>query len=135
METKERLKKIKENIVLGSDKIYNVSSYEHPATFPEDCTPVSLKSFIEGLQIKIISLNSEELVVDIIGIDAPLANALRRIMIAEVPTMAIEKVTIYQNTSIIADEVLAHRLGLIPILADPNDFIYKDGNFRILNLE
>ena len=46
-------------------------------------------------------------------------------MIAEVPTMAIETVIVNQNTSIIPDEVLAHRLGLIPILADANDFIEK----------
>jgi len=39
--------------------------------------------------------------------------------------MAIHKVYIYQNTSIIADEVLAHRLGLIPILADPRLFVEK----------
>jgi DNA-directed RNA polymerase I and III subunit RPAC1 len=32
--------------------------------------------------------------------------------------MAIEKVILYQNTSIIQDEVLAHRLGLIPLKAD-----------------
>ena len=59
------------------------------------------------------------------GIEAPLANALRRIMISEVPTMAIEDVDLYQNTSVIPDEVLAHRLGLIPIKANPNDFKYK----------
>ena len=82
-----------------------------------------------------MSCNSEELIVDVSGIDVPLANALRRIMIAEVPTMAIEKVIIYQNTSIIPDEVLAHRLGLIPILADPNFFIYKDGNCSFHLLE
>ena len=127
MESKDRLKTIKEQVILGPDKVSNVSYFEHPATFPEDMTPLSLKSFIENLQIHIIQSTPEELVVDIIGIDAPLANALRRIMISEVPTMAIEKVTIYQNTSIIADEVLAHRLGLIPILADPSDFVYKDG--------
>lgn len=39
--------------------------------------------------------------------------------------MAIEKVFIYNNTSIIQDEVLAHRLGLIPIYADPREFDYK----------
>ena len=39
--------------------------------------------------------------------------------------MAIEKVHIYNNTSIIQDEVLAHRLGLIPINADPRLFEYK----------
>lgn len=39
-------------------------------------------------------------------------------MISEVPTLAIEDVFIYQNTSIIQDEVFAHRLGLIPLCAD-----------------
>lgn len=130
MENKERLKKMKEQILLGTEKISNVSSFEHPATFPDEVTPVSIKSFIENLQIHILQSTPEELVVDIIGIDAPLANALRRIMMAEVPTMAIEMVTIFQNTSIIADEVLAHRLGLIPILADPLDFVRKDGTAR-----
>ena len=41
--------------------------------------------------------------------------------------MAIEKVHIYQNTSLIPDEVLAHRLGLIPIKADPRNFVEKHG--------
>ncbi|XP_065918327.1 DNA-directed RNA polymerases I and III subunit RPAC1-like isoform X2 [Dysidea avara] len=57
-----------------------------------------------------------------IGVDASISNAIRRILLAEVPTMAIEKVFMYDNTSIIQDEVLAHRLGLIPILADPREF-------------
>lgn len=39
--------------------------------------------------------------------------------------MAIEKVFIYNNTSIVQDEVLAHRLGLIPIKADPRLFEYR----------
>lgn len=39
--------------------------------------------------------------------------------------MAIEIANIYQNTSIIPDEVLSHRLGLIPIFADANEFQYK----------
>ena len=45
------------------------------------------------------------------GIDPPLVNAFRRILIAEVPTVAISRVTIHQNTSVIHDENLAHRLG------------------------
>lgn len=52
----------------------------------------------------------------------------------QVPTMAIEKVLIANNTSIVQDEVLAHRLGLVPILVDPRLFEYKSGLISILNL-
>lgn len=62
---------------------------------------------------------------DMIGVHPGIANAFRRIMLSEVPSMAIEKVLIYNNTSIIQDEVLAHRLGLIPLKADPRLFEYK----------
>ncbi len=55
-----------------------------------------------------------------------MANALRRIMISEIPTMAIEKVELWQNTSVIPDENLAHRVGLCPIMVDPNLFEDKD---------
>lgn len=51
----------------------------------------------------------------LIGIDTAVANAFRRILLSEIPTLAIEDVFIYQNTSVIQDEVLAHRLGLIPL--------------------
>ena len=81
--------------------------------------------FSKLTNIEIKSKTKEEIVFDITGIDPTLVNTLRRIMIAEVPTMAIETVIINQNTSIIPDEVLAHRLGLIPILADANDFEEK----------
>jgi DNA-directed RNA polymerase I and III subunit RPAC1 len=43
----------------------------------------------------------------------------------KVPTVAIEKVYVANNTSVIQDEVLAHRLGLVPIKADPCLFDYK----------
>ncbi|WXG42850.1 MAG: DNA-directed RNA polymerase subunit D [Promethearchaeati archaeon SRVP18_Atabeyarchaeia-1] len=49
------------------------------------------------------------------GIRASFANALRRIMISEVPTLAIQDVIIVENTSPMYDEILAHRLGSIPI--------------------
>ena len=47
-------------------------------------------------------------------------------LLFQVPTMAVEKVFIYNNTSIIQDEILAHRLGLIPIKADPRLFEYRN---------
>lgn len=85
----------------------------------------SVDAFVKGLSITIQSKTEEEIIFDIVGIDAPIANALRRILIAEIPTMAIETVNIYNNTSILQDEVLAHRLGLVPIMADPRLFWYK----------
>lgn len=56
---------------------------------------------------------------DLIHIDAPIVNAFRRILISEIPTVAIEKVHVYNNTTLFQDEFLAHRLGLIPIKVDP----------------
>ena len=52
------------------------------------------------------------------GVSTSFANMLRRAMISEVPTLAIEDVRIYDNTSVIFDEMLTHRLGLIPLRTD-----------------
>ena len=60
-----------------------------------------------------------------VGVDPALANALRRITIAEVATVAIETVYVWNNTSIVQDEVLAQRLGLIPLAIDPNKLDFK----------
>lgn len=84
-----------------------------------------LANFFKNFQVKINSLDDEAIEFDMIGIDAAIANAFRRILIAEVPTMAIEKVFIANNTSVIQDEVLSHRLGLIPLNVDPRLFEYK----------
>lgn len=52
------------------------------------------------------------------GVSISFANMFRRAMISEVPTLAIEDVRIYDNTSVLFDEMLAHRLGLIPLRTD-----------------
>jgi DNA-directed RNA polymerase I and III subunit RPAC1 len=59
------------------------------------------------------------------SIDASISNALRRIIIAEIPTMAFHKVLLYQNTSVLPDELLVHRIGLLPLSVDSKLFEYR----------
>lgn len=63
-----------------------------------------------------VTLATPELVkFELTDTDVSVANALRRIMLAEVPTMAIEIVNVIENQTVIFDEFLAHRMGLLPL--------------------
>ena len=92
----------------GCDEEFNPEKFEESFT-------VEIQSYTKGRDLEI----------DLIGLAPAIANAYRRIMIAEVPTMAIEHCFIRQNTSVLQDEMLAHRLGMVPIRVDPTKFDFK----------
>jgi DNA-directed RNA polymerase subunit D len=71
------------------------------------------------MKVKVVKQKDNRIEFNVSGIKENQANALRRIIISEVPVMAIEKVIFYDNSSAMDDEVLAHRLGLIPLKTDP----------------
>ena len=85
----------------------------------------TMESFRDAFSLEVTAMDDEKVEFEMKGISPAIANAFRRILISEVPTMAIEKVFVVNNTSIIQDEVFAHRLGLVPIRADPRMFEYK----------
>ncbi len=70
------------------------------------------------MDIDVKSKDEQNIVLVIDGVDVPFMNAIRRICMVEVPTIAVEDVQIYKNDSRIFDEVLSHRLGLIPLKTD-----------------
>ncbi|MEJ2294076.1 MAG: DNA-directed RNA polymerase subunit D, partial [Candidatus Lokiarchaeota archaeon] len=57
------------------------------------------------------------------GASIEMVNALRRIILTEVPVMAIDEVIVLKNDSPLYDEIIAHRLGLIPLKTDLS--VYK----------
>src|SRR3989338_8883415 len=72
------------------------------------------------MELRVLSNNKDEGKLSFIIKDTTpaFANTLRRIMIEEVPVMAIEEVEFRKNNSILYDEMIAHRLGLLPLSTD-----------------
>jgi DNA-directed RNA polymerase subunit D len=72
--------------------------------------------------LEVISKNSQKISVKLKGVPMQYANALRRICLNGVTIFAIDTVDIIENSSVLPDEGLAHRLGLIPITTDLSRF-------------
>ncbi|KAK9467357.1 DNA-directed RNA polymerase [Lipomyces arxii] len=68
-----------------------------------------------GPQVTIRQANDDSVDMVLSNVDLSLANSVRRVMLAEIPTIAIDLVEIEINTSVLADEFISHRLGLIPL--------------------
>ncbi|MFB6283307.1 MAG: DNA-directed RNA polymerase subunit D [Halobacteria archaeon] len=74
------------------------------------------------MDVEIVDIDEKEAKFIVEGISPAFANGLRRTIVGGVPTMTIDKVDIYENTSVMFDEVLTLRLGLVPISTDLDEF-------------
>ena len=72
-------------------------------------------------KIKILKSEQDSIEFQLYNADLSFANSLRRIIISEVPTMAIDMVQVTENTSPLFDEFVVHRLGLVPLKSDDID--------------
>ncbi len=84
---------------------------------------MDFEDFVQDLSsLEVIKKDSKKISIKLKGVPIQYANALRRICLNGVPIFAIDTVDIIENSSVLPDEGLAHRLGLIPITTDLSRF-------------
>ncbi|KAL7629596.1 DNA-directed RNA polymerase core subunit rpc40 [Parahypoxylon ruwenzoriense] len=109
-------KELAERNIVGINKetVTNTVSNDYPENYANEEHAWDKEEFRRNFKVQWHENQQYESQFSLVGVDASIANAFRRILIAEIPTLAIDIVYVNNNTSVIQDEVLAHRLGLIP---------------------
>jgi len=78
---------------------------------------------LTSASIEVLENVNDKVVIRFINAPRQYVNAIRRLSINEVPTLAIDDVVILENSSVMHDEAVAHRLGLIPLRTDLHRFV------------
>ena len=84
------------------------------------------------MSLQIINQGEQKISVKLQGMPLQYANAIRRICLNGVPIFAIDTVDILENSSILADEGIAHRLGLIPLKTELSAIETSSDSDRIM---
>ena len=82
-----------------------------------------MSEVLASASVEVVEKSNERIVVRFNNIPRQYVNSLRRLAISEVPTLSIDDVVILENSSVMHDEAVAHRLGLIPLRTDPGRFV------------
>ncbi|CAB4252081.1 similar to Saccharomyces cerevisiae YPR110C RPC40 RNA polymerase subunit AC40, common to RNA polymerase I and III [Maudiozyma barnettii] len=115
------------NIVnIEYNRVTNTTSTDFPGFSQDGDNAWDVQKFKNTFDINISSIDERDANFDLVHVDTSIANAFRRIMISEVPSVAAEYVYFMNNTSVIQDEVLAHRIGLVPLRVDPDMLTWVD---------
>ncbi|GBC70816.1 hypothetical protein HRbin02_00587 [Candidatus Calditenuaceae archaeon HR02] len=77
-------------------------------------------------QVRIAGEGENWLRLELVSVPLSMGNAIRRLIINEVPTMAVEEALVIENTSILTNEVLTHRISLIPFVTDLDNYVLPE---------
>lgn len=78
------------------------------------------------MKTKIVSLNEDTIRFLVKGVGVAFANSLRRTMVAEVPIMTVDDIFYFDNSSLVPDEVLAHRIGFVPLKTNLESYVLPE---------
>lgn len=78
------------------------------------------------MDLKLIRKDKDKASFTLTGINPAVANAIRRYILEAVPTLAVEEVEISRNDSALYDEMLALRLGLVPLTTDLKSYNLRE---------
>ena len=75
------------------------------------------------MKVEVLSVDEDRVRFLLGGVDVAFANALRRTMLMDVPCMVIDDIFFFDNSSVVADENLAHRIGFVPLRTDLDRYV------------
>jgi len=85
------------------------------------------------VEVKVLQESESAVKILLKDTNAAFVNAIRRQMMAGTPILAVEDVHFYENNGAMHDEMLAHRLAMVPLRMDSKK--YKEGDMVKLVLE
>ena len=81
------------------------------------------------MDLQILQKENNKIIFLLKGIDYTYANTIRRTMLSRVPSLAIKEIYFTKNSSALFNEMIAHRLGLIPLLTDLQSYELQENYF------
>lgn len=116
----DHLNDLKTHMFVEEHSITNITSGH-----PDERKVLDVDYFKKNFKINILHLDDNSISFELIHVDASFANGLRRVLLAEVQTMAFDYFQIENNTSVMQDENLAHRIAMCPVKVDPKLFVER----------
>ena len=89
----------------------------------------------DGFEIEFVDRSERSARFLVRGLTPALANGVRRAIVADVPTFSIEHLRVVENSSVMFDEMIGLRLGLVPLTTPLDDFELGDTVTIALDVE